>query len=413
MQLSLTGKSFRRLKPLALATLAAGLWPTPYGCQPRQSSGDTESYVENGQVWAYGSVQLAALDTPGEVMVKREATGQNVDSGAAPAYRLFGAPTAVTPEAAAERDLAYVDLHVGKDRLLAYHYQLEFVPRPAIAGKTNSIIDTFGILRKGGRSYHNRQRVYLGWADFAHDANYATLQRADGLKLSLIGNGVFAGQWALHYPTMPYVVSIAWQGQCPRTVIQAPGQNPSQNPGQYETCKPLPPEVDLCGGNPSQADCRPPSPTQYKPGSITVTQGQPAPAQPASGSSPGVPPAEQQRAVTTLEPSGQDANVYELPADAKEGKIVFTHSQKPTAGSVEDGHYCERYFRVLARTIDGQENAACVVRRSSSEAVGGKLSCALTIGFDRASTYLEKTCNITAIFAGNEAEQTRIQVLKR
>lgn len=60
------------------------------------------------------------------------------------------------------RDFAYVDYHQSNDRLLAFAYELDATERAGQLG----VVDVFAVLRKSGRSYWNRQRVYLGTATF-------------------------------------------------------------------------------------------------------------------------------------------------------------------------------------------------------------------------------------------------------
>ena len=394
-------------KFLMLVSLAAIF----VGCHRHRETAAPESYVENGVPWAYGSVQLTDIDAPGSVMLKRLPPEQIVDGHR---FRFFAAVNAQTHIAAAERDLAYVDFHPGQERLLAYNYQLEFVERSQ--GQQN-IVDIFGILRKGGRSYFGRQRVYLGNAVFGGAAEHANVNLADGLSLSLIGNGVYAGQWALHYPKVPHVVPIPWQAQCPKTVTQAPGQNPSQNPGQFLSCKPLPPAVDLCGGKPAKFGCypKPPPPGKWQ----VLSPGTPQTGHPAAEMSAPPPPAPPlsalsiKRAVTDLEPMGDKANVYFMAADTQEAKISFVHDKIEVLDDSTNAASCARLFFAVARTIDSQENVSCFIKPAPTAIEGGKLTCGVQIRFDRAETYLEKVCNITAVFREKGGSKETVQILKR
>jgi hypothetical protein len=373
-------------------------------CQQHRQSGSPEGYVENGVAWAFGSVQLTDVDAPGSVVLKRLPADQNVDG---PRFRFFAAISAEANEAAAERELAYVDFHPSQERLLAYNYQLDFSERPVGAKQVGTIVDVHAVLRKGGRSFFGRQKVHLGSATFTPGADNTTVNLAAGLSLSLIANGVYSGQWALHYPQVARIVPMPWQGQCPKSVTQAPGQNPSQNPGQFESCKPLPPKVDLCEGNPCQEGCRPKPPLQSK---LPVVQqqgpfnpDQPQPAEPVKG----------QRPVVSLEAVADQPDVFIMPADVPEAKVLFVHDKLDVGDEQGNALRCAKAFFAVARSVDDQENASCFIKPAPASPQGGKLTCAVSVRFEQAQTYLEKVCNITAIFRGEGGRNDTVQVLKR
>jgi hypothetical protein len=394
-----SGLSRLPLRPVfvCLAALIAGL----SGCHKGDTAPSTaESYVVNGAVWAYGTVQLAPLDVPGVVMVARKTAVQPLVSGQpAPAYQLYGAVQAATGATdAGRRDIAYVDLHPTRSRMLAYSYQLEYSYR---FGRIDEI-DVWAMLKQPGRSYFNRQRVYLGMAVFQKGADIAALAPADGIKLSMIADGVFSGQWALHYPERPQLVTRPWQGMCPKTVQQMPGQNPSQNPGQYESCNALPAQQDLCNGDPTQASCRPPAPVQQR-GYLPV----------GGGSDETIVKAYDTADLESLE---EDSDVYALAADVKEGKITFVADTLAAETDEDNAALCAKRFYAIARTVDRQVNASCVLKPAPAAPRDGKLACALTVAFERAETYLERVCDVTAVFKtdkGATAEQHTVQVLKR
>lgn len=373
-----------RTRLIALALLA-----TINGCGMPTSDGDSESYIENGVLWAYGSVQLADLEGPGSIMLKRRSPDQTVDTpNSTSEWSLFGAILAGD-----ERDLAYVDFHPMTDRLLAYTYQLEVVRRAA----EGEVLDVFAMLRKPGRSYFQRQRVFLGTATFAA-ADSAPLTLAPNLKLSMIANGVFAGQWALHYPDVQKVVVKPWQGMCNRGPTQSPGQGPGQNPGQtpgqFDICRPLPPEKDLCGGDPTKDGCRPLPPTQQEP---------------FTGGSDGSDQARPDLSQGVLEHQGN--GVYLMGADLREAKLVFVSEKLAAADDDANAELCAKKFYAVARTISGRVNQACVLTPAPAAAVDGKAACGLTIRFESAQTYLERVCDVSAIFKDGDIH--KVQVLKR
>lgn len=382
---------------IVLATLIA--------CQQHRSSGSPDSYVENGIAWAFGSVQLADLDAPGAVVLKRLPPEQAINGRG---YQLFGAIAADAHTAAAQRDIAYVDYHPSQERLLAYNYQLSFEPRPMGQKKADAIVDVFALLRKGGRSYGTRQKVFLGHATFSAGSDMASLNFAGGLNLSLIGNGVYAGQWALHYPHVQRISLTPWQGQCAQAIKLLPGQNLSQSPGQFVSCKPLPPQVDLCEGIPTKIGCfpLPPLPTKW---SIFKKQ----PVAPISVQPDLLAPAQAPRPVFNLDAVADQSDVYTMPAEAEEAKVVFVHPLVAMTDEALNAERCGKVFFAVARSVDGQENAACVLKPATTSIEDGRLSCAVSVRFEHAQTYLEKVCNITGVFREQGGSRDTVQILKR
>ncbi len=347
-------------------------------CSAPKQQAKPEAYVENGVVWAFGTIQLTGLDAPGVVMLKRDTAVQTVDTK----YGLYGAYKAVANAAVTGvRDLVYGDLHPGRERMLAYSYQLDAAPR----GDMTDAVDVFALLKHAGRSYFQRERVYLGTAQFGKNELLAQLTLADGLKMSLIADGTFSGQWALHYPDAPQYVSTPWQGMCSRNVAQLPGQNPNQTVGQTIGCKPLPAQQDLCEGDPTKDGCRPAAPVQQAP----------------------------VQAVPGLEVLSEKDGVYAMPKDALEAKLTFV-SQAITAGSAaENAQICAQKFLAVGRTIGREVNAACVLKPAPASPQDGKLTCAVTVSFNNAQTYMEKVCDVTGAFRGTATDQQTVQVLKR
>ncbi len=366
------------------------------GCKPHQSAGDSESYIENGKVWAYGSVQLTALaDTP-KILIKRNAVVQGLDAQGnqteTPKFSLLG-----TIDDAEMKELAYVDYHPTLDRPLAYHYGVEFFKRGTDANGSE-IIDLFGILRKSGRSYYQRQKVYLGQARIGASDEAGKVTLADGMKISSIATGVFNGQWAFHYPDIRRIEIRPWSSMCSKSVSQRPGQTPGQNPGQFDTCRPMPKEHDLCNGDPTQQGCRP-APMVQSP-SLPQDQTQTPAKEPA-------------KVVDGLEVISSDDQVFSLHDDIKTAKIVFVAQNRKVASEEENGSLCANEFMAVGRTLNRQINESCIIKPAPTETRDGQLTCAITVSFEQASTYLENVCNITAVFRGEQTESQVIQVLRK
>lgn len=359
------------------------------GCKTHRQAGESEAYIENGRIWAYGTVQLTGLSDQPKILIKRGTGVQGLDADGVeiqgPKFSLVG-----TIDDAELKELAYVDYHPELDRVIAYHYSVEYIQRG------QNTIDLFGVLRKSGRSYYQRQKVYLGQANIADGAESGSVQLAEGLKVSEIVSGVFSGQWAFHYPDVKHIVIRPWSGMCTKSVTQRPGQTPGQNPGQFDTCRPMPKEHDLCAGDPTRDGCRP-TPMVQKP----VLPGEPEKK------------VEPTKVVTGLETVSADDQVFTLHDDIGTAKIVFVSETRTVADAGENAATCAIEFMAVGRTVNRQINESCMLKPAPAEPVDGKLTCAVTVVFDQASTYLENVCNITAVFRGTAAETQVIQVLRK
>lgn len=370
------------------------------GCKTPTSDHAPEQYIENGQVWAFGSVELMDPDMPGSVMLKRKAGVQAFDNLG---FELYGAV-----QGGGERDIAYADYHPTEDKVLAYNYVTWVEKR---GGNANSL-DVYAKLIKQGRSTNTQNGlfVWIGTAQVPPQGD-AKLELAQGLHVSMIYDGVYVRRWALHYPDVKRVVLQPWQGMCPKDGPtqnmpgqngpgQGPGQNPGQGPGQWETCRPLPSHKDLCEGDPTQEACRPKPPVQQLPG------------QNVPGQSPEPP-----KQTTGLETVNAEQGVYIMNADVKEAKIVFTAREAKAATDEENAAACSKKFFAVARSVDNVRNDSCVLTPAPASAKDGKLTCALTVSFLNANTYMEKVCNVTATFRGlgpaGADDGQRIQILKR
>ena len=353
------------------------------GCKPisqKEKTGIQESFVENGEAWAYGSVELGYMDVPAQIYLRQHTrTDQNVDRRTV--YELYGAIEARRSNGA-KVDLAYVDLHPAKHQLLAYAYSLTYVQRH---GRSN-IVDVYGVLRKPGRSLPYQKKIYLGTASYQRGNQLAAVKLSRKVSLSKIARGVYQGRWALHYHTVVRSGS-KFEGQCPTGVAQMPGQNPSQNPGQGSSCRLLPPKIDLCEGNPSQKDCRPQVPTQQ---GDTLSIGQ----------------------VAGLEVDPDRERSY-LTSESV-GKVVFVSKKQDLADEDSATKSCADSFFAVARTLGGQINNACIVKPAPAETVDGKLACGVTVEFKGARTYLERVCHVHAQFQTSSGPEFQvIQVLKK
>jgi hypothetical protein len=284
--------------------------------------------------------------------------------------------------------VAYVDLHPREEIYLAYVYTVEFRSQD---GKQGSI---YAVLEKGGRSLSSRQYVHVGTATFKDQEEEASLTLKQGVHVSEIVDGPFKGNIALHFPKLEKVTSKPWQGLCPRYESLSYGvpieAGTTSSDAGFDLCRPLTIENDLCQGDPTRPGCRPKPPV-----SVAVSRG------------------EQQYRVENLEKLDIAQSIYALARVSDEGRLEFRSRHLAVSSPEMNRQWCAEKFAAVGRTIGDRRNDACVLRPSPAEPKDGFLTCAVTIGFENAQTYMEKICNVTAIFLGPKDELVKIQVLKR
>ena len=365
------GPEKKALGLLSYAAMALGLVVSLGACRKGPRAAPVADFVDQGVTWAYGVVKLGPLDVPGAVLIRRQAAVQGVNSPAT--YSLLGATQAVTLEGQglAPRDLAYVDQHPTTSDLLVYAYTLDFQPRAANAEQ----VDVFAVLRRAGRSSPRLRRL-IGSATLSGGADYATVALADGHRLARIADGAYAGQWAMWVDSPAQPLS-AWTGDaCTTPVRLLAGQLLTLAAGQTglpsRPCRPLPPVQDLCGGDPTQTSC--------------LVLGGAAVASPSP-----------QPFILT----GQDAAA----------KVTFVAKVATVADEAANAKACAARFYAVGQSIDRQLNGACVVRAAPVAPTAGRLTCAVTVSFDKPLSYLEKVCQVTGVFRGVGGAPDDIQTI--
>lgn len=346
-------------------------------CRRQTGGSSAYEYEENGRKWAHGEVKVGDFSRDFSLSIQRKSSGQPFDI-----YHLVARVGSET------LPIAYVDLHPKEEIYLAYVYTVEFRSQDGKQG------DIYAVLEKGGRTFNGRQYVNLGRATFKDREEETAFTPNGGLHVSEIVDGPFKGNLGLHYPQMSKIVSKPWQGLCPRFDSLSYGipveGGASPLSAALELCRPLNMENDLCLGDPTRPDCRPKPP-------LPVTGGN------DSG----------QYRVENLEKLDVAQAIYALARVSTEGRIEFRSRQIKVTSADMNREWCAEKFAAVGRTIGDRRNDACVLRPTPTEPKDGFLTCAVTIGFERAQTYMEKVCNVMAIFGGASGEMVRVQVLKR
>jgi hypothetical protein len=93
--------------------------------------------------------------------------------------------------------------------------------------------------------------------------------------------------------------------------------------------------------------------------------------------------------------------------------LEFQSRLRRAADARENAQACADFFYAVARTVGDRRNDACVLTPSPAEPQNGMVTCGVLVTFERAQTYLERTCNIVALFQGDPVEVTAVQILKR
>ena len=357
-------------------------------CRDTPPTPSLQAYMDRDVAWALGEVQLTPVGGPAVVIVTRQAA--SVGSKTPSLYSIVGAAKA-SDTAPDQHALQYVDFHPTESQLLAYVFELDYIAR----AQSPNVVDVWAVLRKGGLSYYHQQRVWLGSADFAAGVNHAGMTPAPGLKISQIASGIGAGQWAMHYPDATGLAPPPWQGMCPKVVTQSPGQTAEQAPGQSFSCRPTPAAHDLCGGTPLQPTCQPERPTQKSFAALVAT---PAAAEP-------------DKITTGLKPVDGATAVYAIADALVAAKVVFSSATLTAASDEANASACANQFYAVARSVDRQLNASCILKPAPAAVQNGKLSCGVSVTFDHPQTFLEKVCNISAVFHAASDEVQHIQVL--
>lgn len=348
------------------------------GCRRATEGNTLRQYVENGRQWAYGLVRLTDLSGDFSIMIRRQAGAQPLVT-----FSLEGR------QGSDVKDVAYVDYHPQEDEVLAYVHSLEFRSQDGLKG------EVYAVLEKGGRSSYGRQYVHVGVATFENQQDLTLMRLDQGLHVSVIGEGPFAGQWALHYPDVQKIVLQSWQGICPRFDALSFGVGSEWGPlpgaSSLDLCRPLMTQDDLCQSDPTKAGCRP------KPPLAAAGQG-PDPAR---------------YSVENLEKIDVEKGIYGLARVSTDARLEFRARDVTVPDAKTNTEWCLQRFSAVGRTIGDRRNDACILTPTPAQPKEGLLTCAVTVGFDRAQTYMEKICNVVAIFQGDTEDIVRLQVLKR
>jgi len=200
---------------------------------------------------------------------------------------------------------------------------------------------------------------------------------------------------ALRRPDASGAMMQPWRGMCPKDVVQVPGLAVAASVGLSASCRPIPAQSDLCGGSPVTSLCQPPRPPQRAFAALAA----------------GAVSAEPAKVVTGLKAVAGATEVYTLVNALTDAKVAFTSAALVAASDEANAIACSNQFYAVARSVDRQINASCILKPAPATAQNGKLTCAITVAFDRPQTFLEKVCNISAVFRGERDEVQHIQVL--
>ena len=348
------------------------------GCRRSLPDRAPSQYSENGRLWAYGVVALSEPIADVSVIVRRQTGAQSLDT-----FVLEGR------QGSDAKNMAYVDFHPQREELLSLVYSVEFRVQDGQKG------DIYAVLEKGGRSYYGRQKVHLGQALFKDQEDQAVVELDKELHLSGIADGPAAGEWALHLPDVQKIVLRPWQGMCPRYDSLSFGQgtepSPFLLPQEADICRPIQPQDDLCQGDPTRSECRPQAPQL---GALMSSQAA-------------------RYTVENLEKIEATKAVFAMAKVSTDARLEFRSAAVRVSDASVNREWCAKKFSALGTTIGERRNEACTLVPTPAEPKDGYLTCAVMISFDRAQTFMEKVCNVTAVFLGSQDDVVRVQILKR
>ena len=365
---------------LRYAFFLIGIVGSILSCQKPRAS-QPLFYTEQGAVWAYGRVELAASATPADLFVSRN---PSVASGENETYELFRAVNASSSqqkETVYYADRSIVSTAQPISELLLFAFDYRYQPRAGAEG----VVDVWAYLRKGGQSQSGKKEVWLGSAQFSNGVQVATLSRAPGLLLSSITQGVKEGAFALHFVPLSVPLSVEdLKKQCQgRSLVSGqirPGTESNSN------CTWLSVPEDVCEGSPLSDACRPPLPPASSNTNITT----------------------QVEFVNAI-----DKNVYELSSQGQ--MAVVTFGSDASVKEEELQQKCYEDFFVVARTLGERSNSSCKLGLASSafdEKNKGKLRCRVSVRFDQPISYSERICNVVAFFKSSK-QSTAVQFLAK
>lgn len=195
-------------------------------CRDRGSaSARIKSYEENGVVWGWGDVRLAAAPVTTGIFLDRLPSG--APNGQT--FKLVGADSS----SASTTDLFYADWHPLLDSLQPVVFASQFYLQERSGAR--GTMDVYVKLKKPGRSWPDSFTLAVGTADVRNEGTGRyPVRLTDGLKVSLIAAGQQRGAVAFHYADLPYESGNSDTGSSPppENRLQADGFATTQRGGQ-------------------------------------------------------------------------------------------------------------------------------------------------------------------------------------
>ena len=210
----------KRIILIALTGMAA------MACRDRgNASARVKSYEENGVVWGWGDIRLAAAPVTTGIFLDRLPSG--APNGQT--FKLVGADSS----SASTTDLFYADWHPLLDSLQPVVFASQFYLQDRSGAR--GTMDVYVKLKKPGRTWPDAFTLAVGTADVRNaSAGRYPVRLSDGLKVSLISAGQQHGAVAFHYADLPYESGNSDIGTSPppENRLEADGFSTTQRGGQ-------------------------------------------------------------------------------------------------------------------------------------------------------------------------------------
>jgi hypothetical protein len=379
--------SFQR-KDLGLACMVAIYSLFGQGCKnlPEQES-LPGAYYENDLLWAFGKIKIGPPRMPGTINARRSGTSSSK-------FTALVHQTSGIRLVEKSRSIHYADFHpkLGAEiGILGYTYDYEFVPR---AG-SQSVIDVAAVLRRtaGGYSFDQQRRISLGYISERGGDNFPQLVLAANLRVSEIVEGNYLGRWVIHPRTIEREKILETNLNCNDAKARS-GQLSNQRTvasDEQFLCNLKPDKLNACDRDPLGQGCLVPEPK----------------AKTALFSN-----FEQRGQVTGAIRRGR--GVFQVTEEAENVELIFV-SEIQQYRPQEHADYCRKNFYAYSRTFDNYVHPSCELDLGPQpEQKDGFLSCLVSVKRRSVISYVEKPCEITAVFKledGRQEDQV-VQVIR-
>jgi hypothetical protein len=336
------------------------------------------AYYENDVLWAFGKIKIGPPRIPGTINARRSDT-------ASAKFTALVHQTSGIRQVAKSQSIHYADLHpkLGAEiGVLGYTYDYEFVPRVG----SRSVIDVAAVLRRtaGGYSFDKQRRIILGYISDRGGDNFPQLVLAANLRVSEIVEGNYLGRWVIHPRVVEREEILETDLDCNDAKARS-GQLSNQRTiaaDEQFLCNLKPDKLTACDRDPLGQGCLVPEP-QAKTALFSNF--------------------EQRGQVTGAIRRG--VGVFQVVEGAENIELIFV-SELQQYRAQDHADYCVKNFYAYSRTFDNYVHPSCELHLGPKpEQKEGFLSCLVSVKRRSVISYMEKPCEVTAVFKLDDGRQ--------